>query len=64
MHDYAPAACLPIGDVGLNETEHLLGSLGHLDEDTIVDLEKTEQLQDLAGFWCNFVDTGMRSIHC
>ena len=47
----------PIGHVGLDKTEHLLGGLGHLDEDTVVDLEQTEELQDFAGFGCNLVDT-------
>jgi hypothetical protein len=47
----------PIGDVRLDETEHLLGSLGSLDEYTVVDLEQTEQLEDLARLGCNFVDT-------
>jgi hypothetical protein len=47
----------PIGDVGLDETEHLLGSLGSLDEYTVVDLEQTEKLEDLARLGCNFVDT-------
>jgi hypothetical protein len=36
--------------IWLNETEHLLGRLCNLDEDTIVDLEKTGELKDFAGF--------------
>jgi hypothetical protein len=32
----------PIGDIRLNEPEHLLSSLGGLDKDAIVDLEETE----------------------
>lgn len=47
----------PVGDVGLDEEEHLGGGLGDLDEDTVVDLEETEELQDLAGLGGNVVDT-------
>lgn len=36
------------GHVGSNKLEHLLSGVGHLDEDTIVDLQETEQLHDLA----------------
>ena len=48
---------VPVCDVGLDETEHLLSSLGDLDEDTVVDLQETEELQNLARLWCNFIDT-------
>jgi len=48
---------LPVGDVGLNTEKHLRGSLGNLDKDTVVDLEETEKLQDLAGLGGNVVDT-------
>jgi hypothetical protein len=46
-----------IGDPRLNNAEHLNGSLGETDEDTVVDLEETEQLQDLTGLGGNLVDT-------
>jgi len=46
-----------IGDPWLDNLEHLKSSLGHSNEDTIVDLEETEELKDLAGLWCNLVDT-------
>jgi len=46
-----------VGDPWLDDLEHLEGSLGHANENTIVDLEKTEELEDLAGFWCDLVDT-------
>ena len=49
---------LAVGDVGLDEAEHLLGRLGHADEDARVDLEQAEELQDLARLRCNLVDTG------
>jgi hypothetical protein len=47
---------VPICDVRLNKTEHLLGSPCHLDKHAVVDLEQTEELQNLAGFGCDFVD--------
>jgi len=46
-----------IGDPWLNNLQHLESSLGHADKDTIVDLEKTEELEDFAGLWCDLVDT-------
>ena len=46
-----------IGDPGLDNLEHLSGGLGDLDEDTVVDLEETEELKDLAGLGGNLVDT-------
>lgn len=50
-----------VGDPWLDDLEHLKGGLGQADEDTVVDLEKTEELEDLAGLWCNLVDTvGLR----
>jgi hypothetical protein len=51
----------PEGDVGLNQTQHLLGSLGGLDEDTIVDLQQPQKLQDLAGLGRDVVNTEMVS---
>ena len=48
---------LPIGDIWLNKSEHLLSCLGHLDENTIVDLEETQKLEDFSGLGGNFVDT-------
>ncbi|KND92737.1 hypothetical protein TOPH_02882 [Tolypocladium ophioglossoides CBS 100239] len=38
-----------VGDPGLNNLEHLRGGLGDPDEDAVVDLQETEQLEDLAG---------------
>ena len=35
---------LAVGDVGLNELQHLCGGLGDFDKDTVVDLEETEEL--------------------
>lgn len=46
-----------VGDPWLNDLKHLESSLSHADENTVVDLEETEKLEDLAGLWCNFVDT-------
>jgi hypothetical protein len=38
------AVGLPVCNVGLNQSEHLLGSFGDLHENAIVDLEKAEEL--------------------
>lgn len=46
-----------VGDPGLDDLEHLGGGLGDLDEDTVVDLEETEELEDLAGLGGHLVDT-------
>lgn len=46
-----------VGDVGVDDSQHLLGGLGQADEGTAVDLEQTEQLQDLAGLGGDLVDT-------
>jgi hypothetical protein len=46
-----------VGDPWLDDLEHFKGSLGHANKDTVVDLEKTEELEDLAGLWCDLVDT-------
>lgn len=48
---------LAVGNVRLNKLEHLGGSLGQLDKDTVVDLEQAEELKDLAGLGGNVVDT-------
>ena len=41
----------------LDNLQHLSGSLADADEDTVVDLEKTEELEDLARLRGNLVDT-------
>lgn len=46
-----------VGDVRLNKLEHLRGGLGQTNKDTVVDLEETEELQDLAGLGGDVVDT-------
>ena len=46
-----------VGDVGVDNGQHLLGGLGQTDEDTVVDLQQTEELQDLAGLRSDLVDT-------
>jgi hypothetical protein len=45
------------GDKGLDDLEHLNGCLGQADEDTVVDLDKTEELEGLALLGVNLVDT-------
>jgi len=44
-------------DEGLDDLQHLAGGLGEPDEDTIVDLEETEELQSLALLGVDLVDT-------
>jgi len=46
-----------ICDIGFNKTQHLLSSPCGLDENAIVDLQKSQQLQDFSGFGGNLVDT-------
>lgn len=46
-----------VGNVGVDDGQHLLGSLGETDESTRVDLEQTQELEDLAGLGSNLVDT-------
>lgn len=46
-----------VGNEGLNDLEHLRGGLGQTDEDTVVDLEKTEELESLALLGVDLVDT-------
>ena len=41
----------------LDDLDHLGGSLGDADEDAVVDLQKTEELEDLAGLRGDLVDT-------
>ena len=47
-----------VGDVGLDDFEHFRSSFCELDENAVVDLQEAEELEDLAGFGCNFVDAG------
>lgn len=54
--------CLPVGDIGLDQAKHLLGCLCNLDEDTVVDLEETEELKDFLRFGGKVVNTKMREI--
>ena len=46
-----------VSDPRLDDLDHLGGSLGDTDEDTVVDLQETEQLEDLAGLRGDLVDT-------
>lgn len=48
---------LTIGDVGLDQLQHLLGGLGQTDKHTIVDLKKTKKLKNLSGLGGKLVDT-------
>jgi len=46
-----------IGNERLDDFQHLRGRASKLDKDTVVDLEKTEKLQDLAWLGSKLVDT-------
>jgi hypothetical protein len=46
-----------VGDERLDDLQHLGGGLGEADEDTIVDLEETEELEGLALLGVDLVDT-------
>jgi hypothetical protein len=46
-----------VGDEGLDNLQHLRGGLGEPDEDTIVDLEETEELEGLALLGVDLIDT-------
>jgi hypothetical protein len=46
-----------VGDVGFNQLEHFSSGLVETDKDTVVDLQKTQQLEDLTGLGGNVVDT-------
>ena len=46
-----------VGDPWLDNLKHLKCGLSHANKNTVVDLEETEELKDLAGLWCNLVDT-------
>lgn len=46
-----------IGNPRLDDLDHLLCSLGNLDEDTVVDLQQTQKLEDLPRLGGNLVDT-------
>lgn len=48
---------ISVGDIGINDFQHLRRGLGELDEHATVDLKETEKLQDLAWLRRNFVDT-------
>ena len=46
-----------VGDVGVDDGQHLLCGLCKTDEDTVVDLEESEELEDLAWLRGDLVDT-------
>lgn len=46
-----------VGDVGLDDAEHVDGGLGQADEDTVVDLTQAEELKNLAWLGAHLVDT-------
>ena len=50
-------AWVAVGDVGFDDLEHFRRGFGQADEDAVVDLEETEELEGFAGFGCHFGDT-------
>ena len=46
-----------VGDEGLDNADHVPGGLVQLDEDGVVDLSKSEELEDLLGLGGKLVDT-------
>ena len=46
-----------MGDVWLDNSQHVLGSLVHLDEHSVVDLPQSEELEDLPDLGRHLVDT-------
>lgn len=50
-------AGVTISDVRLNQTKKLLSGLGNSDENTVVNLQKSEKLKSLSGLRSNLVDT-------
>ena len=51
-----------VGNVGVDNGQHLLGGLGQADEGTAVDLQQAKQLENLAGLRSNLVDTGIQLV--
>lgn len=47
-----------VGDVGFDDLQHLGRGFGDADEDAVVDLEESEQLEGLAGLGGHLRDTG------
>jgi hypothetical protein len=46
-----------VSDIGLDQLKHFRGSLVKTNKNTVVDLQKTEQLENLTGLGGNVVDT-------
>lgn len=53
-----------VGDPRLDNLDHLGDGLGDANEDTVVDLQQTEQLEDLAGLGGDLVDTMRPLVNC
>lgn len=55
---------LSVGDVGFDQLQHLLSGLRQLDKHTVIDLQKAQQLQDLAGLRSNVGNTTQADDKC
>lgn len=51
-----------VGDVGLDQLEHVLGGLVQLNEGAVSGLEKTEQLEYLSGLGVHLRNTTLDSV--
>ena len=65
VHEFAHGfhGWVAICDEGFDYFEHFDRGFCQFDEDSVVDLEKAEQLEDFAGFGGDFVDTAEFSIN-
>ena len=52
---------LPIGNIWLRNSKHVDCGLVQLNEDTIMDLAKTEQLKNLSHLWTHAIDTNKQT---
>lgn len=45
-----------VGDVRLDKSEHFRGGFGEADEDAVVDLEESQELEDFTGFGSDLIN--------
>ena len=48
---------MSVGDERLDHSEHVHGGSVELDEDTVVELSESEELQNLLWLWSKLTDT-------
>lgn len=59
--DKTEGRLLPVGDVRLNQLQHLLGGSVQAHKHGVVDLAQTQKLQNLAGLGVQSVDTAQKT---